>query len=98
MRRALPAAAVAACVVVVSATGAVAAAAGPGWSVVPTPSPKGATASGLAGVACSGAGACTAVGEFQTRAGRFALAERWNGTVFSIQSTPRPAALRQPAC
>jgi hypothetical protein len=60
--------------------------------VVPTPSPAGADASELAGVACSGASACTAVGEFQRHGGVFTLAERWNGTVFSVQPTPSRAS------
>jgi len=90
MRRVVPVAAVAAFVVAITAPGA-AAAPGPGWSVVPTPSPAGATESALFGVACSGAGACTAVGYFHTGNQPAALAERWDGTAFSVQPVPRPA-------
>ena len=90
MRRVVPVAAVAACVVAITAPGA-AAAPGPGWSVVPTPSPAGATESALFGVACSSAGACTAVGYFQASNRSAPLAERWDGTAFSVQPVPRPA-------
>jgi hypothetical protein len=93
MRRAVVAVAVAAsAVVATTAMGAAGAAVGSGWSVVVAPSPAGAAASALAGVACSGAGACTAVGDFQSHGGVFTLAERWNGTVFSVQPTPSPAS------
>ena len=88
MRRVVPVAAVAACVVAITAPGA-AAAPGPGWSVVPTPSPAGATESALFGVACSSAGACTAVGYFQASNRSAPLAERWDGTAFSVQPVPR---------
>jgi len=87
------AASVAACAAAtVTASGAAASVAGPGWSMVVTPSPAGAEVSELTGVACSGAGACTAVGDFQGSGGVFTLAERWNGTAFSIQPTPSPAS------
>lgn len=93
MRRALFAALGAACVAAtVTASGAAAAAAGPGWSVVATPGPAGAGPSELTAVACSGAGACTAVGDYQSSGGVFTLAERWDGTAFSIQPTPSPAS------
>ena len=88
MRRVVPVAAVAAFVVAITAPGA-AAAPGPGWSVVPTPSPAGATESALFGVACSSAGACTAVGYFQASNRSAPLAERWDGTAFSVQPVPR---------
>ena len=90
MRRVLSAAAVAACTVAVTtAPAAAAATASHGWSVVPTPSPAGAV---LGGVACSGATACTAVGYFQNGNQLAPLAERWNGTAFTIQPVPSPAA------
>jgi hypothetical protein len=94
MRRTLSAAAVAACALaVIAAPGSAAAAtAGPSWSVVPTPSPAGASASELGGVACSGAGACTAVGDSGSSPDLAALAERWDGTAFTIQPVPSPAS------
>jgi hypothetical protein len=77
---------------VVTGSGAVAAGAAASWSVVVSPSPTGADTSELTSVACSGIGACTAVGDFQTGGGVFALAERWNGSAFSVQATPSPAS------
>jgi hypothetical protein len=46
---------------------------------------------GLADVACSAAGACTAVGgQFNGQRG-VTLGERWNGTSWTVQSTPNGA-------
>jgi hypothetical protein len=61
------------------------------WSIQSTPSPKGRTV--LLGVACVSARACTAVGQSDLSLPDdrgFTLAERWNGTKWSIQSTPDP--------
>jgi hypothetical protein len=65
------------------------------WSIEPTPNLPGARHSQLAGISCSSAHACTAVGGDNTtgspsRPGA-PLAERWNGTKWSIQPTPNPA-------
>ncbi len=44
------------------------------------------------GVSCTSASACTAVGDAVTSAGAsVTLAERWNGTAWSVQSTPSPS-------
>lgn len=61
-----------------------------GWSAQTTPSPAEAT-SRLSAVSCSSSTACTAVGSYAKTEGRLILAERWNGTAWSIQSTPTPA-------
>jgi hypothetical protein len=61
------------------------------WSIQPTPHPSGAVAAFLSGVSCAPAGGCTAVGTFTNTAGQSqTLAERWNGTRWSIQRTPNP--------
>ena len=66
---------------------------GSSWSVLPAPPPAGARRSFLNGVSCVSATACTAVGSYQTGAGQHVtLAERWNGTTWSRQPTPNPAA------
>jgi hypothetical protein len=45
----------------------------------------------LSGVSCASASACTAVGSYLTSAaGWAALVERWNGTKWSIEQTPKP--------
>jgi hypothetical protein len=62
------------------------------WSVQPTPNPAGATGSYLYDVACAAANACSAVGYFSTGTGSpVTLAEEWNGTSWSVSSTPNEA-------
>ena len=61
------------------------------WAVQSTPNPSGATESYFHGVSCSSSTACTAVGFYKTSSSNWLpLAERWNGTEWSIQSTPLP--------
>jgi hypothetical protein len=65
---------------------------GTAWTIQPTPNPTGAGDSSLQGVSCTSATACTAVGNyFDTTAGFLTLAERWDGTTWTIQPTPNPA-------
>jgi hypothetical protein len=64
---------------------------GMSWSVIPTANPPGATSSGLNGVSCTAANACTAVGTYVESGLTRTLAESWNGTSWSIQTTPNPA-------
>jgi hypothetical protein len=62
------------------------------WSVQTTPTPSGAKASILNGVACSSASACTAVGYWiGSPSSQNAFAEVWNGTSWSIEATPTPS-------
>jgi hypothetical protein len=62
---------------------------GTSWRILRTPNPSGIASSGLLGVACTSASACTAVGSSMTTAGvPRAVAERWNGTRWTIQATP----------
>ena len=64
---------------------------GTSWSLQTTPNPTGATVSYLYGVSCTSTTACTAVGySGSTNANRETLAERWNGTSWKIQTTPKP--------
>lgn len=71
------------------------------WSIQDAPSPAGATHSELDAVSCPSAATCTAVG-YVTIGLRSAapLAERWNGTRWTIQRTPNPgdAALEGVSC
>ncbi len=63
------------------------------WTIQPTPIPAGYASARLQDVSCASALACTAVGSFFARkGGQRTLAERWNGTRWSIQSTPNRAA------
>jgi hypothetical protein len=63
---------------------------GTGWSVVPTPNPTGATRSFLIDVSCTSASICTAVGAGVGSTSTASLAERWNGSVWTIEATPNP--------
>jgi hypothetical protein len=65
---------------------------GTSWTVQTTPNPKGATYSELDAVSCSSATACTAVGTYENSSGNeVALAEVWNGTSWTVQTTPNPS-------
>jgi hypothetical protein len=64
---------------------------GTAWAIQTTPNPGGAQVSGLTGVSCTSAWACTAAGIHYTSSGPdMTLAERWNGTAWAIQHTPNP--------
>ena len=66
-------------------------AAGTGWAIQPIPVPVVHDGS-LSSVSCPSTNACTAVGSFDDEAGyQVPLAERWNGTSWSIQPTPNPS-------
>jgi hypothetical protein len=56
-----------------------------GWSAESAPNPQGAKTSRLSGVSCATASACTAVGAI----GRGPLAERWDGSSWRVQATPK---------
>jgi len=59
------------------------------WTVQKIPNPARNSGVTLNSVSCSSAKACTAVGLFDTRAGRtIPLAERWNGSRWRIQALP----------
>ena len=61
------------------------------WSVQTTPEPAGSTNSTLDGVSCTSPRACTAVGTSSTSGNDVAtLVEKWNGTSWSLQSSPDP--------
>jgi hypothetical protein len=63
---------------------------GTSWSIQPAPTPAGAQFTYLNTVACASASACIAAGAYIDSSGAFqALAERWNGSSWAIQPTPR---------
>jgi hypothetical protein len=66
---------------------------GTAWSAQATPLPAGALSGTLAGVSCTSAGACTAAGYYDNASEtELSLAEVWNGTAWSVQSTPNPTS------
>ncbi len=66
---------------------------GTNWKILPTPNPAGATGSQLNGVSCTSPTACTAVGYYFNSAGdAVPLAERWDGSSWTIQTTPNNGA------
>jgi hypothetical protein len=71
---------------------------GTSWSIVPSPTPIGATGAILRSVDCVDASSCWAVGNTATPtgAGQSVLTEQWNGSTWSIgASAPAPAAYSQ---
>lgn len=67
---------------------------GASWTVQSTPNPDGAQSSSLSGVSCTSPSACMAVGQYTDSASngnQKTLAERWDGTRWSILYTPTPS-------
>lgn len=98
--RRLALAAAAAIVAVAAGTGTPAQAA-VGWGIQSTPSPN--QLNELIAVSCFSATACTAVGDDQNSSSSAALAERWNGSSWALQSAVNPpgdtsVSLREVSC
>jgi hypothetical protein len=60
------------------------------WMIKPTPTPSGATDSGLDDVSCGSQHTCMAVGRYATDpfSPGLPLAELWNGDVWTLTSVP----------
>ncbi len=59
------------------------------WATGTTPLPPGVNEGVLEGVSCTSASACTATGYYETSTGeQLTLAERWNGSTWTIETTP----------
>jgi hypothetical protein len=66
------------------------------WTVQTTPNPSGAKNSHLRAVSCASSTVCTATGEYVNSSGTtVSLAEHWNGTEWSIQTTPIPSGAKE---
>jgi hypothetical protein len=61
------------------------------WTTLTTPNPAGSATAELTDVRCTAAAACIAVGDSSDGVHTTTLAESWNGTSWSIQSTANPA-------
>lgn len=65
---------------------------GRAWSLTTVPNPAGTTKSILIDLNCTEAAKCTAVGAYTDGSGRQrTLALRWDGTSWTVQTTPNPA-------
>lgn len=58
------------------------------WTIENTPNPTGNDSPVLQGVSCTSPMACTAVGNYTSDAALVGLVERWDGSIWTIQSTP----------
>lgn len=63
---------------------------GSSWTNQSTATPAGATAAELQANHCLSKTSCVAAGSYTTVSGTFSLVEAWNGTSWSIQTTPNP--------
>jgi hypothetical protein len=68
---------------------------GAGWTIQPSPNPDGASNSELEAVSCPSATSCMAVGftEFPDVSGNMPLAERWDGSSWTLLSVPLPVGV-----
>jgi PKD repeat protein len=65
---------------------------GSGWTIQPTRNPTGTEASNyLSGVSCTSPTVCTAVGTHVSSLYDATLAERWDGSEWSVLPTPEPS-------
>jgi hypothetical protein len=66
------------------------------WAAQATATISEAASANLTGISCPAATACSAVGGYLNTAGSsFTLAEFWNGTAWSLQTTPSPSGKQQ---
>src|SRR5207248_1694795 len=65
---------------------------GSSWAIQSTPNPRGSLGSALLSDACPSTTVCTAVGYYHNSGNVIVpLAERWNGSSWTVQTTPMPA-------
>ena len=73
---------------------------GSSWAIQSSPSPEATQVSGLSAVSCSATTACLAVGSSKASVSKPAsstLIERWDGSNWTIQSSPNPAGTTERA-
>jgi hypothetical protein len=61
---------------------------GTAWSIAPSPNASTTRGDGLQGVSCTSPSSCVAVGDYGTGGIQQTLVETWNGTAWSIASSP----------
>src|ERR1700728_3492474 len=62
-----------------------------GWTIQATPTPTDGGNGQLLAVSCTSAASCTAVGNYTSDSGPVTLAEYWDGSTWTVQSTPNPS-------
>ncbi len=60
------------------------------WTIMSTPTIRGARSTYLSGVSCVSGRFCVAVGYFETKASQDTLSEFWNGTSWRVVPSPNP--------
>ncbi len=65
---------------------------GTSWTVSEPPVPDGRDAATLTGVSCTAGGVCTAVGQSRSGSAFDSFAARWDGTAWTLEAVPGPAA------
>lgn len=65
------------------------------WENQSAETPAGATAGELQSNHCLSKTSCVAAGSYATKSGTFSLIESWNGTKWSVQTTPNPEGATQ---
>ena len=65
---------------------------GASWSIVSSPNVPSSTETDLYGVSCASPTFCEAVGEYRTNTVSQSVALGWNGSTWSIQTTPDPSS------
>jgi hypothetical protein len=69
---------------------------GTSWAAQEPPAQAGAEFNTLKGVSCTSSGECIAAGYFENTSGKdLPLAERWNGTAWSVQEPPNPTGAKE---
>jgi hypothetical protein len=64
---------------------------GQSWNIVTSPNPTGSDDSQLLGVSCSGGAFCMAAGSAASGTNTVTLIEQWNGTAWTIVTSPNPS-------
>ena len=60
------------------------------WIIQTSANPSGSTATVLHGISCISSTSCMAVGDYVSSGSNLTLAESWNGSSWTIKSTPNP--------
>ena len=65
---------------------------GTSWTLQALPTPSGSTRTELLGISCTSSTSCEAVGTYVSSGAEKTLVEAWNGTSWTVVSSPNPSA------